>query len=66
MAWTDFLRRMGLEIALFFLSCSIVFYFISGRDSVIASIFMGGIATIFYAGVTYYLRRRATRGQDER
>ncbi len=56
---------MGIELLLFFVSCSVVFYFVSGQESVAGAIQMGAIATIFYGIITFVLRQRAIRRQDE-
>lgn len=66
MSWYAYLRRMGVELTLFFLSCSIVFYFVNGQESVVGAVNMGVVATIVYGGLTFVLRQRAIRKQNER
>jgi hypothetical protein len=66
MTWYPYLRRMAIELVLFFVISSVVFYFVSGQDSVVGAINMGIIASIFYGGVTFILRQRTIRKQDER
>jgi hypothetical protein len=66
MTWYPYLRRLAIELVLFLIVSSIVFYFVSGQDSVVGAINMGVIAAIFYGGVTFILRQRTIRSQDER
>lgn len=66
MTWNAYLRRMGIELLLFLLSCSVVFYLVSGRESVSEAITMGLFATLIYGLVTFVLRQRAIRNQGDR
>lgn len=66
MTWNTYFRRMVIELLLFLLSCSVVFYLVSGRESVSEAITMGVFATLFYGVVTFVLRQRAIRNQEDR
>lgn len=67
MRWGKYLQRMVLEVTIFFLAFAAIIYFATGQDSVLSSIYMGIIASIFYAGTTYILRERTiSRQRDSR
>lgn len=65
MIWSAYLRRMALELIVFLVVASVVFYVVNNRGSLIDAIYMGLIATLFYGGITYILRQRATRKRDD-
>lgn len=66
MTWYAYLRRMAIELAIFFPSCVIIFYVFGERDSLAGAINMALLATIGYGGITFVLRQRAIRKQDDR
>jgi lipopolysaccharide export LptBFGC system permease protein LptF len=65
MKWAAYLRRLAVELVFFLLLTAFVFYLASGRDSMVGAINMAIIATVFYGGVTFVLRQRALRQEDE-
>jgi hypothetical protein len=61
MTWSVRLRRFAVETIAFFAVACVVFYFATGRESVMGAIYTGAIATLFYGVITYFLRQRAQR-----
>lgn len=67
MRWSKYLQRLVLEVVVFFLAFAVIVYFATGRDSVVSALYMGAIAAVCYAGVTYILRERTvSRQRDSR
>lgn len=65
MTWPTYLRRMALELLVFFAICSMVFYFVNGRENLVTAVNTALIATLFYGGLTFVLRQRAVRNQNQ-
>jgi uncharacterized membrane protein len=66
MTWTTYLRRMAIELTIFFLICAVVFYLVTGRESWTTSVNTALLATFFYGLITFILRQRALRNQEQR
>ncbi|TVR73773.1 MAG: hypothetical protein EA415_06980 [Sphaerobacteraceae bacterium] len=64
MTWSSYLRRMALELLIFFLICAAVFYLVTGRDDPATAVNTSLIATLFYGTITFVLRQRALRNQN--
>lgn len=66
MTWYAYFRRMAVELALFFIVSSIVFFLAGGRESVVTAVTMGLISAFVYGGLTYILRQRTINKQNQR
>ena len=66
MTWYAYLRRLAVELVIFLLLTTVIFYFATGQESIAEAINMGVIATVFYGGITFVLRQRTIRQQDNR
>ncbi len=64
MTWSSYLRRMALELLIFFLVCAAVIYLVTGRDNLASAINTALLATFFYGTITFVLRQRALRSQN--
>jgi hypothetical protein len=65
MTWYAYLRRLAVELVLFFVACCVVFYVAGGQESMLSAINMGLVATIVYGGITYILRQRTIHNQNQ-
>jgi hypothetical protein len=66
MNWYAYLRRLAVELVIFLILTTLVFYIANGRESIAAALNMALIATLFYGGITFILRQRTLGQQDRR
>lgn len=60
------LRRLAVELIIFLLLTTAVFYFAAGQESIADALIMGTIATVVYGGITCALRQPTNRDGDNR
>lgn len=66
MTWRAYFRRMAIELVIFFIVISVVFYFAGGQESILTAVNMGLVSAVVYGGLTYILRQRTIQKQDNR